>query len=129
MRGGVRKRGKKWYYYYDVIIGDKRKRIERVGGNTKKEAEEALREALNSLSAGYIIPSKMNLAEYLNDWLENFVKNMRAENTYELYRVMVEKYIIPAIGNVPLKDLQPYHVDYLISELVKVDNSGKRVAR
>lgn len=51
MRGGVRKRGKKWYYYFDAgTINGKRKKIERVGGDTKAEALKALREArFNSL--------------------------------------------------------------------------------
>lgn len=46
MEGHVRKRGKKWYYSFEAASVDgKRKRIERVGGNTKKEAEAALRKA------------------------------------------------------------------------------------
>lgn len=47
MKGGVRKRGKKWYYYFELaIVEGKRKKIERVGGATKKEAQTALRIAL-----------------------------------------------------------------------------------
>mgnify|MGYP003700002787 CR=1 FL=1 len=124
MRGGVRKRGKKWYYYYDVVIGDKRKRIERVGGNTKREAEEALRKALDALETGYIAPTKTTLSDYLNDWVENFIKVMRKENTYVLYKKMVSMYISPLIGSVQLKDLQPYHIDYMINELAKVNLSN-----
>jgi len=48
MKGSVRKRGEKWYYYFDLgVVDGKRKRVERVGGNTKKEAEKALREAMS----------------------------------------------------------------------------------
>ncbi len=47
IKGGVRKKGKKWYYYFDLgVIDGKRKKVERSGGNTKKDAEKALREAL-----------------------------------------------------------------------------------
>jgi integrase len=47
MRGSVRKRGSKWYYSFEAgAINGKRKRVERVGGRTKKEAESALRKAL-----------------------------------------------------------------------------------
>ncbi|CCL07863.1 Arm DNA-binding domain-containing protein [Clostridioides difficile] len=47
IKGGVRKKGKKWYYYFDLgVIDGKRKKVERAGGNTKKDAEKALREAL-----------------------------------------------------------------------------------
>lgn len=36
-----RKRGKKWYYTIELESGGTRKRIERVGGRTKAEAEKA----------------------------------------------------------------------------------------
>ncbi|AVL01467.1 hypothetical protein PP40703_01015 [Pediococcus pentosaceus] len=37
----VRKRGNKWYYAFETAkINGKRHRIERIGGDSKKEAEE-----------------------------------------------------------------------------------------
>lgn len=37
MKGGVRKRGNKWYCYFKLaIVEGKRKKIERVGGDTKR---------------------------------------------------------------------------------------------
>ena len=37
MTGGVRKKGSKWYYYFDTAkVDGKRQKIERVGGKTKK---------------------------------------------------------------------------------------------
>ena len=40
MKGSIRKRGNSWYYYFDVAkVDGKRKRIERRGGSTRKEAE------------------------------------------------------------------------------------------
>lgn len=40
MRGGVRKRGKRWYYYFEDINDDgSRKKVEKVGGDTRPEAE------------------------------------------------------------------------------------------
>ena len=39
MKGSIRKRGNSWYYYFDVAkVDGKRKRIERRGGSTRKEA-------------------------------------------------------------------------------------------
>ena len=47
MKGGTRKRGKSWSYYFDTAaIGGKRKKIEKGGFRTKKEAEAALAKAL-----------------------------------------------------------------------------------
>ncbi|KYL05175.1 tyrosine-type recombinase/integrase [Fusobacterium necrophorum] len=47
MKGSVRKKGNNWYYSFDVSPkGEKRKRIERLGGKTKREAQSALRKAI-----------------------------------------------------------------------------------
>ncbi|ALP05068.1 hypothetical protein PCZ31_3169 [Clostridioides difficile] len=44
MKGGVRKRSNKWYYYFDLgIVEGKRKKVERVGGNTKKRSRKSLK--------------------------------------------------------------------------------------
>ncbi len=61
MQGGVRKRGKKWYYYFSITVNGKRKKIECVGGNAKKEGLDALRKALNEYEMGYIEPSKITV--------------------------------------------------------------------
>ena len=47
MKGGTRKRGKTWSYYFDTAqVGGKRKKIEKGGFRTKKDAESALAKAL-----------------------------------------------------------------------------------
>ena len=47
MNGNVRKRGKKWYYRFDIADKDgKRRQYERVGGDSYKEAMHRLRVAL-----------------------------------------------------------------------------------
>lgn len=51
MKGNIRKRGEKWYYSFEIAKSDgKRKRIERVGGSTKKEAQLALAKAISEYS-------------------------------------------------------------------------------
>ena len=48
MKGGTRKRGKTWSYYFDAAtIDGKRKKKEKGGFRTKKEAETALAQALS----------------------------------------------------------------------------------
>ncbi|MTI49433.1 MAG: site-specific integrase [Firmicutes bacterium] len=118
MQGGVRKRGAKWYYYFDAgKVNGKRKKIERVGGRTKKEAQDALRKALNDFETGYTPPNKLTVYDYLNDWLENFIKENRKINTYNRYKGLLKNYIYPAIGNIKLKDLKPIQIDTMINEV------------
>lgn len=110
MRGGVRKRGKKWYYYFDAgTINGKRKKIERVGGDTKAEALKALREALNEFEkAGTIInESNISVADYFDYWFENYVKLNCKYNTQQYYKGIIENHVKPNLGIYKLKALNP----------------------
>ena len=57
MVGGVRKRGKTWSYYFDLgKVEGKRKKKEKGGFRTKKEAESALAAAINEYNnAGQLL--------------------------------------------------------------------------
>jgi hypothetical protein len=88
MEGHVRKRGAKWYYSFEAAnIDGKRKRIERVGGDTKKEAEAALRNALQQYNnAGlHFEPAEVSLSDYFDYWMDNYVKVECRENTQRIY--------------------------------------------
>lgn len=110
MQGGVRKRGKKWYYYFDAgTVNGKRKKIERVGGDTKAEALKALREALNEFErAGTVIDeSNISVADYFDYWFENYVKLNCKYNTRQYYKGIIENHIKPNLGIYKLKALNP----------------------
>ncbi|EQF25545.1 putative integrase domain protein [Clostridioides difficile CD160] len=65
----VRKRDKKWYYYFDTgIVDGKRKKVEKVGGETKKEAEKALRDAINEFENSGTVFDETNIS--LSDYLD-----------------------------------------------------------
>ena len=66
MKGGTRKRGKSWSYYFDAAtIGGKRKKIEKGGFRTKKEAEAALAKALTEYdnSGQVFTPSEISVSD------------------------------------------------------------------
>lgn len=115
MQGSVRKKGNKWYYSFEIPGEDgKRKRIERSGGNTKKEALEALNDAIYKFNNGFIEPKKLTYGEYIDDWLENYVKENRKINTYERYKELYNNNIKSHIGAILLKDLKPLHIEKLL---------------
>ncbi|MSS43658.1 site-specific integrase [Anaerosalibacter bizertensis] len=125
MQGGVRKRGKRWYYYFDVgTIGGKRKKIERVGGDTKAEALKALRKAITKYEYGYVEPENMTVEKYFVDWLENFIKANRKINTYNRYKSIINNSITPNIGGIKLSNLKPIHIENLLLEEKKKGLSG-----
>jgi integrase len=110
MEGHVRKRGEKWYYSFEASnVEGKRKRIERVGGRTKKEAEAALRLALQEYNnAGlHFEPSDISVSDYMDYWYKNYVELNCKYNTRIGYRMIIEKHVKPTIGNYKLKALIP----------------------
>lgn len=116
MNGYIRKRNNKWYYSYSIITEDgKRKNIERAGGNTRKEAEKALNDALHKYYNGYVEPKKMTVDEYFTDWIENYIKENRKLNTYNRYKEIYKNNIQKHIGKLLLKDLKAINVDKLLT--------------
>ena len=115
MRGSVRKKGNSYYvrYYKDG------KQIERIGGKTKKEAETKLNEILYKLENGYTISSDMLISDYLEMWLEDYIKDVRSDNTYLKYKNICDKYIITLLGNTKLSELKVIHIEKLIRDFRK----------
>lgn len=110
MEGYIRKRGDKWYYSFEAgSIDGKRKRIERVGGRTKKEAEAALRIALQEYNnAGlHFEPIEMSLADYMDYWFKNYVLLNCKHNTQNAYKNLIDNHIKPSLGVYKLKSLTP----------------------
>ena len=110
MAGHVRKRGNKWYYSFEASSVDgKRKRIERVGGRTKKEAEAALRKALQEYenTGLYFESSEISVADYMDYWFKNYVMVNCKYNTQSAYEIIIRNHIKPAFGIYKLKSLTP----------------------
>ncbi|MBS4534468.1 tyrosine-type recombinase/integrase [Clostridium sp. D2Q-14] len=108
MQGGVRRRGKRWYFYFDAgVVDGKRKKIERVGGNTKKEALEALRNALNEFEkAGTVVDeTEMSTADYFDYWYKEYVLINCKHNTQVYYKGIIKNHIKPKLGIYKIKSL------------------------
>ena len=120
MEGSVRKRGTKWYYRYRDYDG---KQVERVGGNTKKEALCKLNEEINRKNRGYSRPAEMKLSEYLLFWLEEYIKPFREENTYLKYKRDINNRINPIIGSIPLCNIKAYHIEQVLKSTRKLKNN------
>lgn len=110
MTGSVRKRGDKWYYSFEAAkVDGKRKRIERVGGRTKKETETALRKALEEYSQNgeYFEIKDISVVDYFNYWFDNYVLLNCKYYTQRNYKFSLNKYILPEFKNYKLKHLTP----------------------
>lgn len=106
----VRKRGEKWYYAFETAkINGKRHRIERIGGDSKKEAEKALRKALNQYENGAQVEFNNNMSfnDYLDFWFDNFVIKKLKKNTQSNYQNVLNNYLKPTLGYYHIKNLTP----------------------
>ena len=131
MLGSVRKRGSKWYYCFDLgFVNGKRKRIERVGGFTKKEAEAALRKALSELDTTGIHskPTELSFADYLDQWNKDYVQVNLKHNTQLNYQKVIDNHLKPELGDYKLKYLQPKLLQNFINEKKKCGYSKSTVS-
>ena len=106
MTGGVRKRGTTWSYYFDLgKIDGKRKKKEKGGFRTKKEAEQALAAAINEYNnAGQIFePSEITVSDYLDQWFDLYCKMNLKYNTQIGYLRIIETHLKPKFGTYKLK--------------------------
>ena len=118
MQGSVRKRGNYWAYSFEVAKEDgKRKRIERTGGKTKKEALEALRKAiLDYENVGSVInESDMSVNDYFDYWFKEYVLVNCKPNTQIGYKRLIKNHIKPKIGIYKLKTITPAKLQELIN--------------
>lgn len=106
MNGGVRKRGSSWSYYFDLgKIDGKRKKKEKGGFRTKKEAEQALAAAINEYNnAGQVFePSEVTVSDYLDQWYDLSCKLNLKYNTQVGYLRIIEGHLKPKFGHYKLK--------------------------
>lgn len=113
---------KTWYFVltHGKKEDGKPKQFKKRGFKTKQEAQKAMLELEQSLTMGtYIQPNKILYKEYL---LERFLEDKMTKvkkQTLNTYRWIVEKHIIPTIGDVELTKLNPIIIQDLYNKLTK----------
>lgn len=110
MTGGTRKKGSTWYYYFDLgKVNGKRKKKEKGGFPTKKEAQIALAAAINEYNnAGQVFePSNITVSDFLDEWYELTCKLNLKYSTQVCYLRIIEGHLKPHFGMYKLKALKP----------------------
>jgi integrase len=111
MRGSIRQKSKNsWQIQIYTSIGPDgkyRRHFETVRGR-KGDAQRRLTELLTSLDKGvYTPPGKVILAEHLRNWLNSYAKTKCSQRTQDGYEMIIERHLIPALGHIQLRQLQP----------------------
>ena len=115
MRGHIERRGQKsWRLKFDIgtdpLTGKRQTRRVTVKG-TKKNAEEELNRLLHEIGEGtFVDPSKLTVAEYLDQWLKDYARPNVAPKTAERWTEIVEKHLAEKWKALPLKNLKALHI-------------------
>ena len=111
----------------DPGTGKKLYTIETVHG-TKREAQRRSRQLQTQVEAGgYVEPSRITLGQYLLRWLETSAEPNVRPRTFARYKEIVVRHLVPNLGNIQLKQLQPSHIESYYAAALKngrVDGAG-----
>ncbi len=96
-----------------------------VGGRRKYFYGRSWREVEAKLQA-WERSGRLTTAEFFARWLDAVGPNLRP-STLASYRTLIQKHILPALGEVKLAELKPLHLAGLYAELSRSGLSGRRV--
>ena len=113
MKGNIRKRGANQGWLLTIYTGSKKpdgtakRHYETIRGS-EAEAQRRLRELLTTMDKGtYAPPTKHTVEQLLKEWLEGYCKTNCSMRTCDGYEGVAKLHLIPVLGHIPLKDLQP----------------------
>ena len=117
--GNIRKKivnGKTYYEgrYTDPILHKQKS----VSAPTQKECREKMLEILSKINTGvYVTPHKIRIKDWAQQWLDN--KTNIKDGTRVAYQADIDNHILPALGEVYIKDLRPMHCQDFVLSLAK----------
>jgi integrase len=95
--------------------GKRRMATTTVKGN-RRAAEKELRRLLRTLDDGsHVDPNRMTVRQWLTTWL-SAVRSEISPKSHERYSEIVDHFLIPALGNLPLTKLAPSHIQQAYNE-------------
>ena len=111
MKGQIRQRGKT----YSVIVplgkdAEGKKRYKWVTCRTKREAQAKLAELIHQVNRGEIANPKGTFGEFTKRWLAEYAVPNLSPRTAEGYQSIYRAHLEGSLGNTPLKNLKPGHI-------------------
>ncbi|HEY9746131.1 MAG TPA: Arm DNA-binding domain-containing protein, partial [Oculatellaceae cyanobacterium] len=122
MRGHVYQRGKTWTYVIDLPrdpVTGKRRQKSKGGFKTEKEAWAACRNEIARIEKGQNVQDEnMLYRDFLGIWLEEYAKSKLKPTVYETNKQIIEKRIVPELGNLKLRELTPLRIQRFYNKLL-----------
>ena len=114
--GSVRQRDNGTWEARCVING---KRVSFYGAK-QSDAVKAMRAAQKAADDGtYFEPTRLTVREWLEKWLDEYVALSAKPLTLAAYRSSSNTHIIPALGKIPLKSLNPTQIQEFYNSLTR----------
>jgi integrase len=87
-------------------------------GRTRHEVAAKLGDALAARRKGTLVTSgRRSLADWLEQWLRDYIQNYVAQTTFERYRGIIRTYIVPALGRRTLEQLTAPQIQRYYTQL------------
>ena len=119
-------RKKPWIAHISWQEGDRRRQSKKSYA-TKKEAQSALAEAIDShRRQEFVAPDAIRLRDFFETWIDTLETQGRKVSTIEGYRKTMSSYVLPTLGSHRLQDLRPTDLDGLYATLLKSGGVGGR---
>ena len=115
----------RWEGKYSVPASDGSGKYIRksVYGKTQDEVRKKLTEITSEIDEGtYVAPSQYRVSDWLENWLEVYVRHSVKEYTVDSYSNICHKYINPKLGNIKLKSLTTTTIQKFYNDIQ--DNKG-----
>lgn len=97
-------------------------------GNTQREVRQKMTSVIRELDKGtYQEPSKMTVAQWMDEWLSTFCANTVKPLTYSTYEGIIKNHIKPSIGSIALQSVKGTHIQKLYNDMTKQGLSAKTV--
>ncbi|MEH7374452.1 site-specific integrase [Neobacillus drentensis] len=121
MAGYPKKDEKNGTYYFVLEAGKNangsRKRIKRTGFKKISESKAAMAKLMLELKSGQLQKeNKMYLGDYLDYWLENYVKTNTKPKTAAEYEKIIKTHLQPALKHIMLSELKSTHLQSYYKE-------------
>lgn len=116
----LRTKGKRWYYTIYITEADgKKKPHERVGGNTKRDAERAfLRENRQQDRFGRLQCLKeITVEQYYEEWMVDYVGVNLRSATIDMYKSILIHHIYTAVGKRKLYTITTIDLQKILNEM------------
>jgi hypothetical protein len=126
MRGSIRERSPGHYALIidlrDPATGNRKRKWHSFKGTKRAAQIECARLISELQGGGYLEPSKVTLAQFLDRWLSH-IKSQVSPRSHERYAEIVHTHIVPLLGAVPLRKLR---ADQVSEFYTKALASGRR---